>query len=830
MSKSIRITTTPGGEDKYVKFKLDQDFDFLEILSLKLTQEDVYRRFYSDYGVVVGRVIMNGGVGVPNARVSVFVPVDENASDELKRFYSYKSVIEKNSDGIRYNLLPNDDQGDCHVSVGTFPTKREILDNDINMELFQKYYKYTSVTNEAGDFMIFGVPVGNHTLNIDVDISDIGIFSQKPYDLIEQGTPEKMFNSTTQFKRSKNLNTLPQIKNQKVGINVLPFWGDKQKNEVGITRLDFDLNYELKPSAIFIGGTFTDNEKNSVNKNCQTRKKAGKICETIPTAGRLSMIRKTLSGDIEPYYTNSNDEIDSDGVWAYQVPMNLDYMVTDEFGKLIPTDEPNKGIPTRATVRFRMESDITGGEGRLRTNADYLIPHNPKNKNEIDYEFGEETKDSSFRELYWNKIYTVKNFIPRFQGNPNGENRNFIGLKDVDDCLGTKNPTPFNRLDSDFNPLYVILCVLISIFIDILAIINRIMAIKIGFRFCDELRLSCARIKCGPMYYAPKCRGTCYDNTDDIERDNDGPWEDSISKAKDCFQIQLAQTLNVYELDFYNDWINGSVYSILLKYKKKKEKEKFCDVDGGGSQYIVDSLTDDKFEGFRDVSIDSGIVKNYKGDLYYAPTTKDGKYKLLATDIVNLGSVNTYDWQGQPSLHEYLTPTTYKTPPLTGGEDGNNDYTPMTDYGKEGKDPNANGLLFNLSCTKVSVNPTQAKNIKRICEIGVGLDEDRFDEPDGKGRDGAISDDDIDFQIMRDRFMQLNSTLIKTIPDNGLTSNFTGNDYLTFRGFNSNTIKQPDNSLYFYFGTQPNKTAIDKMNKKYFKNCVVTNKLGYGEE
>ena len=47
---------------------VEQDFDFLEILSLKLRQEDVYSRFCADYGVVVGRVVANSGFGIPNAR------------------------------------------------------------------------------------------------------------------------------------------------------------------------------------------------------------------------------------------------------------------------------------------------------------------------------------------------------------------------------------------------------------------------------------------------------------------------------------------------------------------------------------------------------------------------------------------------------------------------------------------------------------------------------------------------------------------------------------------------------------------------------------------
>jgi hypothetical protein len=56
MADTIRIRTTPNGEDKYIKINVEQKFDFIEVLSLKLSQEDAYRKFCSDYGVIVGRV------------------------------------------------------------------------------------------------------------------------------------------------------------------------------------------------------------------------------------------------------------------------------------------------------------------------------------------------------------------------------------------------------------------------------------------------------------------------------------------------------------------------------------------------------------------------------------------------------------------------------------------------------------------------------------------------------------------------------------------------------------------------------------------------------
>jgi hypothetical protein len=138
--------------------------------------------------------------------------------------------------------------------------------------------------------------------------------------------------------------------------------------------------------------------------------------------------------------------------WAYQIPMNLDYMITSEDGTLIYSQDPNIGIATRSSVRFNIGMDDSGGDGRLRTRARYLVPNNPTDVSQIDYEFGVNTKETSFRDLYWNKIYSVSNYISRFQPNNGVENRNITGIKSVDEC-GDKTPFPYNRVDTKGNPI-----------------------------------------------------------------------------------------------------------------------------------------------------------------------------------------------------------------------------------------------------------------------------------------------------------------------------------------------------------------------------------------
>jgi len=775
MSKNIRIRTEPNGGDKHVKVQLNQDFDFLEILSLKISQEDVYRNFYSDYGVVAGRVIVNSGVGVPNAKVSIFIPLtdDDAQNPELSSIYPYSDISIVNGDGTRYNLLPEDNQDDCHTPVGTFPSKNKLIDNDLLLEIHNKYYKYSTTTNDSGDFMLFGVPVGNYILNIDVDLSDIGIYSQRPYDFIAQGNPSKLFESSTKFKGGKNLNKLTQLKNRQIGVNVIPFWGEAVSNEIGISRIDIDLNYSLEPKAIFIGSLFGDNEKNSINKNCRPRNKVGRVCEMSEGSGSIQMLRKTLDGNNERYDVDGGRVIDDYGAWAYQIPMNLDYMVTNEYGELTPTEDTTRGIPTRTSVRFKVDPDETGGEGRLRTKANYLVPHNPRIESEVDYTFDERTSDMHFRDFYWNKIYTIKNHITRFQKNDGKQNRNFVGFKDVDDCVGVKNPIPFNTIDSDWNPLFMVLCIIIDV---IIVVTKVIAAFKSVF---------------GRKTYIP-CGG-------DPKRIAVRASIDESDEFKKCMKQQIAEQLNVYEMDFYNDWLNGSLYSYLLKYKKKDDDEKYCGDGNGDDNWLINTNThlEHVSSSPQTVNIDEGLIASFENELYYKPLSIDKQNLLYATDIYNLGSIFDCDWQGKGRVVNELIPTTYEFPDFT-----------------------ASSLLFDLKCVegvKFTEAETQPNNIKRMCEIGVDVEDDT---------DNTINEEDINL-LIRNKLIKLNNSNFFNTPVSNIDSLFDSVDYNDYRNFvNKNNFWQSfGNSFYFYFGTIPNKTAIELMNSKYFTTCPKTENI-----
>jgi len=855
MNNTIRIRTTPNGTDKYLNLKIEQDFDFIEILSLSISQDKAYENFCSDYGTIVGRVVINSGFGVPNAKVSVFIPIDDidKESPLIKGLYPYETVSDKDSNGVRYNLLPkeSDSQDDCYTPVGTFPAKREILDNPDMLYVYKKYYKFTTQTNYAGDFMIFGVPVGQHTVHVDMDISNIGVASQRPYDLIEQGAPLKMFYSPTKFKDSKNLNSLPQIKSATLGVNVRPFWGDMDTCQIGITRLDFDMNYTIKPAAFFTGGVFGDNDKNSVNKHCRPRRKMGRICEQMVSEGSIEMIRKTLDDSIERFDVEGGRLIDANGAWAYQVPMNLDYVITDEYGKLIPSEDTSIGIPTRARVRFRMSMDESGGLGRFRTRAKYLVPHNPATINDLDFNFDTTTKDSSFVDMHWNKIYTVKNFIPKVKKSASSnKTSNYVGIKDVDACVGDKNPFPYNRSYAHGDPLFFIFCILLEIISLIIAIANFLPDCIFCHALCLPFGIGCPI--CGLV---PSIRVKC------ITEDDECIYTPSFcSKPFDgwakCMSNVLADKLGLFQFDFYNDWVNGSLYYYLLKYKRRRNgSAKFCDYDceknGSINDCYDNEIQDSTFstEGtYRYQSFSNGLIIKYQDELYYSPVLSSGdQHKLFATDITNLGAVFDCDWQGFPKIIQYLTPTSYKLPPLTpeqSVDDKSTNYVggifSLTSGGECLISVPAKGLFFTVDCLGVHHDGIQANNIRRICELSVDIPEDANVIPEKVTFDNSIYEpDEIVYSLQkytRDSFTLLNisGASISTLPqinynlnDEKQGTSFGGQLYNDFRHFiipnNELSFEALDNSYYLYFGAIPGKTGLDKLNSKYFTRCIKKN-------
>jgi hypothetical protein len=495
MSKSYRIRTKVG-VDTSLKVLIEQEFEHLEILSLKILQSDIYTRQCSDYGVIVGRVSVNNGFGIPNAKVSIFIPIDsvDQNNPIISELYPYKSLLDNNDEGYRYNLLPYVKSYSAHVPTGTFFTRNDVLTDPTLIEVYDKYYKYNAITNESGDYMIFGVPVGSHTIVMDVDLSDIGEFSLSPQDLIRMGLATEAQVSGTNFKSSNNLRELPQIINLSKSIEVDPLWGQPEICNLGITRTDFDLtsesNVDIRPTSIFMGSIISTTNSNALSTGCRPPSNSGHLCDLTVGPGDILAIRQTILQDSNgrPILENFSLEaggkvIDENGTWLIDVPMNLDYYTTNEFGEQVLSNDPEVGIPTKAKYRFKIKWSQSPSLSEPTRRGYFLVPNIKEYKgsnvqqsyafsvNWNDYARTGTTSDNilaqkivqeaincddKFYLMQYNKVYTVSQFISgRRQGS--GIER-YIGIKNIldDNCASVNNRFPTNDGNFRFDILYII--------------------------------------------------------------------------------------------------------------------------------------------------------------------------------------------------------------------------------------------------------------------------------------------------------------------------------------------------------------------------------------
>ena len=525
MGDSYRIRTEVG-TNQTINVNLEQDFEFLEILSLKIQQADVYTRSCADYGVVVGRVFANGGFGVPNAKVSVFIPVEsfDRANPIINNIYPYQNVTDKNEDGYRYNLLPSEKSYSTHEPTGTFPSRLDVLTGMTEMEIYDKYYRFTCRTNDSGDYMIMGVPLGFQTLVMDIDLSDIGEFSLTPQDLIRMGIATETQVAGNKFRASNDLNSLPQILNLTRSLEIFPLWGDPDICQITINRADFDLrndaSIEIQPTSIFMGSMFSSPDKQrvrpayrvlgiNITRDSRPKDNLGNLCDLQTNTGQILAIRQTIFQDqdgnpvLEEYrLEQSGNIIDGDGTWLTELPMNLDYITTNEFGEKVISYDPEIGIPTSAKYRFKIKWQQPSSLQIQTRRAYYLVPNIKeygwlysnfdinfsasqiqKRQQKSSYYFGLSWSgytdgftgtqqinrlneiincEDTFYEFKFNKVYTIASFIDQFK---NGNRGRFIGIKEIDDddCQGEKNKFPVNEGVKNFDLFYFLFSTIIRI-------------------------------------------------------------------------------------------------------------------------------------------------------------------------------------------------------------------------------------------------------------------------------------------------------------------------------------------------------------------------------
>jgi hypothetical protein len=242
------------------------------------------------------------------------------------------------------------------------------------------------------------------------------------------------------------------------------------------------------------------------NNKCKVKSKAGQLCQMTTGPGQIQAIRQSVYSDdngiplLEEFnFDNDGKVIDSDGTWVLEVPMNLDYVYTDELGNQKVSNNPDIGVPTKGKYRFKVKWQQPASLTEQTRRAYFLVPNvreygwtgsdgdpnynigttnNDKRKQNLlasSYYFGLDWNgyvpsgvtgftsseriqklneiidcQDTFYEFKFNRVYTVSNLIDEYKKGT-GRGR-FLGIKEIDDnaCESTVNKFPTN--DAQYDP------------------------------------------------------------------------------------------------------------------------------------------------------------------------------------------------------------------------------------------------------------------------------------------------------------------------------------------------------------------------------------------
>ena len=369
--------------DLHANISIHRTFDILDTLSVinSVDGEPVYRE--SPTGVLYGKIQslqkINDEFGnkltIPLVQVPVCVFNTSTAFPDI-------SSLDDNGNRIVLNIKENSFSNQ-YFDQETYNFAQDFLSSTQSLKLIPDQYKYTAITNENGEFVIYDVPIGSQSFMLEIDLLKHGLtkdevsLSMFPYPTVSSPT----------------VDTVPHFYFRQFNINIVPSWGDYQS---GYTELNISVPIDLRKwtNYVFPPVAFVADEKleTTVAKNSSKKLKVQIRDMTAPNFDfktlTLSKVQDDLDRDTGAQYVwyNSfaenrrNVDFNQFGCNIIKLPANMydpNGFQTDENG--IPTTR--KGV-WLSSYQFReyiddgfLSSRATGGYSYWLNGKYYLISH-----------------------------------------------------------------------------------------------------------------------------------------------------------------------------------------------------------------------------------------------------------------------------------------------------------------------------------------------------------------------------------------------------------------------------------------------------------------------
>lgn len=220
-------------DDMHINVMLNRTTDVLDTLNIYNLAINELPNQESDTGVLFGKLEAiqnvsdeNGNkirIPLKNTPVILFNPTDEFPS---------LSSLDDNGNRISLNLKENINLG-SYFNQQSIDTDYKYLSDTSSIKNIPEKYKYSSTTNENGEFILFNVPKGSQTLMYEVDLLKQG--------LTHDEVALNFFAYPTED--NPNIDNIPHFFFRQIPVNIVPSWGDFQ---TGYTQINISVQLNLR--------------------------------------------------------------------------------------------------------------------------------------------------------------------------------------------------------------------------------------------------------------------------------------------------------------------------------------------------------------------------------------------------------------------------------------------------------------------------------------------------------------------------------------------------------------------------------------------------------
>ncbi len=220
-------------DDMYINISLHRNVDTLDTLNVYNLAINNTTAKEAKTGILFGKLEAiqnvqdeNGEkikIPLKNTPVAVFNPSEE---------FPTIGVNNEDDNRITLNLKENLNIG-SYFNIQSQKTDLKYLTDTSNFDTIPEKYKYSSITNENGEFIIYDVPVGQQSFMYEVDMLKQGL------------TPDEVALNFFQYptEDNPNIDRVPHFFFRQFPVNIVPAWGDFQ---TGYTELNITVTLDLR--------------------------------------------------------------------------------------------------------------------------------------------------------------------------------------------------------------------------------------------------------------------------------------------------------------------------------------------------------------------------------------------------------------------------------------------------------------------------------------------------------------------------------------------------------------------------------------------------------